>query len=323
MDASLHAAISATLSYLVNPLVPHYPAHSVDALHLALMSSLYVHLHHSWDNACPTRGSLERVLLLTPRDLPPAPLQGPSRRAGIRWFDWILLLSKGEDVEICIDPGCVKVRQGASKAEKIVWEDESAIHTEGVGKRMPWDVRSPVLQKDEKTPRPDWCSSFPSNPSVVGALSRATSEVSRSPLSELLEIDDDFDFDKDFVPFCPRPTSVVSNTLHARTASESTSSSLYSDLSEGLSALSLVSSRTSASSVLASPCMTPATSENGDDLSELDIELLDAEEAEVYYIDSSRKTAVEYECGKVGVLGGAVMLGVPRADVIKNFKIQK
>jgi hypothetical protein len=41
----------------------------------------------------------------------------------------------------------------------------------------------------------------------------------------------------------------------------------------------------------------------------------------VCYIDKSRREVTEYECGKVGVLGGAVMLGVPRNAVGGVIKV--
>jgi len=42
----------------------------------------------------------------------------------------------------------------------------------------------------------------------------------------------------------------------------------------------------------------------------VDFDDVDFTEAEIF-VDPSRSEVVEYECGKVGVLGGAVMLGLP------------
>jgi len=105
------------------------------------------------------------------------------------------------------------------------------------------------------------------------------------------------------IPYKPSLGGGIS--LHSRTNSDaSTGSSVYSALSLSMSQLS-VSSSTSASSIAPSTRSPSPACDN-------DV-VYDQEEGEnaVVYVDSSRTAVTEYECGKVGVLGGAVMLGIP------------
>lgn len=163
---TLHAAINAARSLLVAPLVGHFSPSTLDTVHLTLMTSLATHLLPTWEPTRPTRGSSVRALTLCPQTLPPKPIREAAAQAGVQWSDWILLLIRGEEWELTIDPGRVAVRVAKTGIETVVWkEDISLEHVAPIGKRTPWGLEIPP------TPR---ASAFPTMIAAATAARKAS-----------------------------------------------------------------------------------------------------------------------------------------------------
>lgn len=321
----MNYAIRAAMPLLTNCLSKVYPVSALDALHVSLMSTLSTHLTPTWTPTQPSRGSSMRSLLISPQIAAPQPFVAAANAAGVSCRDWVLLLTQGDACEIFIDPGMVSFRVGSNAEPTVYWQYKS--RTASVAKRLPWDiiptatpapkvsiVESPV---DEPLWMTNLLSKFPATPkssvysstspirrptrSIGSSSDRSVSPVSASEPAR-------------YVP----PHRLQTSFTHARSPSElsasavsfvssaSSSSSMYSDLSMSMSQLS-VSSADSASSTRSSSPVEVLV----DDCQVYDYEL--EEECNAVYVDASRTAVVEYECGKVGVLGGAVMLGVPKS----------
>lgn len=339
MDSTLNSAIRATVSLLTACLTQVYPPSTVDSMHLILMSTLSAHLAGHWFPENPSRDASFRGLLMGPQLLPPKPLRIAAEATGVSWSDWIILLSRGEECEVFVDPGMVSFRVGNSDIQ-IHWHGQQAM-----ARSSPWESqassRTPqttyASPRSPKTPHAaqssswmaDMLAQFPTTPKNTFPAQRsnntrrvtitrptpsavsscAVSDASASPPpSYLLDLADEFG-SMDLMPSTP---------FHTRTTSQSSSVS-----SSAFSALSLSASQSSASSSASSLLSTRASSPILD--CDMECDIAEADEADdLVYIDVTRNTVTEYECGKVGVLGGAVMLGVPKgASAIPVAKAQK
>lgn len=301
---TLHAAINAARSLLIAPLAGYYPAVTLDTIHVTLMTSLAEYLLPSWDPARPTRGSALRCLVLCPQTLPPKPIREAAAKAGIKWSDWILLLSRGEEWELTIDPGRVAVRV-ARGIETVIFREEIAVPT--LASRAPWS--SSLL-----TPRAAQPTSMARQQSIVEEpewlntlLSQFPDIPATSPVSTPSEIDEQEQPAYPFAQVNALRAKTLAYVLHSRTSSRSstTASSVFSASN---------SRSTASSTTSASPCPSPEPSVCASLVSDCEIYDFDDEDVKdaSFFVDASSCSVTEYECGKVGVLGGGVMLGARR-----------
>ncbi|KAF8209073.1 hypothetical protein K438DRAFT_2012393 [Mycena galopus ATCC 62051] len=101
------SAIDYLVSFLTRPLMKIHPS--------ATILSLQVSLHAAFSSAPPTPS-----LLLSAKCPPPPALQRACVVAGMRWVEWIHLLSRGIDVQIFLTESSVAVGLG-SLPRRIVW----------------------------------------------------------------------------------------------------------------------------------------------------------------------------------------------------------
>ncbi|QRW00244.1 hypothetical protein RhiJN_28262 [Ceratobasidium sp. AG-Ba] len=306
----LTTALNHAIAYLLRPLVAaHVEPRIVDALHIRLMVHLAAHFQPTWDVLKPTKGSLSRVLFISAR-CPPRVLKAACEDVGLLWGCWgpALVrtygdLAHNEEIELRVDPG--KVEVCGPLGPKVIFEATGkARPVRGV----PAPIKSEFAVYDgafrpfsppPPSPITPWLlDQFPPPPPVAGEkASVAPTTRTPSPIARVI----------------PRLNT------HSRTSSRSSTKSVDSMLSmtTGSTAPSTYSDDGTESDVdlevvlrtlaiqdqdapLPSPALTvppsPSDSDHG----------LDA-----YYIDTTRKEVTIYESGKVGVLGGAVMLGMP------------
>ncbi|KAF8326019.1 uncharacterized protein EI90DRAFT_1982515 [Cantharellus anzutake] len=336
MDTSMNSAINATIPLLTNCLKDNCSASTLDALHVVLMSSLSAHLAPTWNTERPTLGASSRALRLTPSAQPPRPLRVAAQSTGINAAEWVHLLTGGEECEICVDPGMVSYRVG---------EDTPKVYWQGIVNRKtvssPWEKgtvsSTSVGRRLQTTGDDNWLASvlslFPETPRSGTPISRPSRGVSARPSSVASSsTDSPLSITMDLPRTGTAPQSQFLNpgrfASHSRTNSTSSTgtgatgapSSVYGTLSLSMSQLSLHSSSTSATS----PSSVVPSTRSSSPVDDTCCYYEDEEEgnsAAVCYIDKSRRDVTEYECGKVGVLGGAVMLGVPRNGVASAIKV--
>ncbi|GAB1517554.1 hypothetical protein RhiTH_000603 [Rhizoctonia solani] len=296
----LTTALNHAIAFLLNPLVAAHVEHRIiDALHIRLMVHLAAHYQATWDVSRPWKGTLQRALFISAQ-CPPRVIKAACEDVGLLWGCWgpALVKSYGEmraneEMELRVDPG--KVEVCGPHGSKVLFEAAKA-RTRGV----------PTPSKNEF--------------SIYEGAFRPFSPPPPSPITPWL-----------LDQFPPPPEKQVARTpspiarvvprinTHSRTSSRSSTKSVDSMLSmtTGSTAPSTYSDDGTESDVdlevvlrtlaiqdhegpLPSPALTvppsPSDSDHG----------LDA-----FYIDTNRKEVTIYESGKVGVLGGAVMLGVP------------
>ncbi|CCO26110.1 hypothetical protein BN14_00127 [Rhizoctonia solani AG-1 IB] len=296
----LTTALNHAIAFLLNPLVAAHVEHRIiDALHIRLMVHLAAHYQATWDVSRPDKGSLQRVLFISAR-CPPRVIKAACEDVGLLWNSWGPALIKNyadmgadEQMELRVDPG--KVEVFGPHGSKVLFE-AAKTRARGV----------PTPSKNDF--------------SIYEGAFRPFSPPPPSPITPWL-----------LDQFPPPPEKQVARTpspiarivprinTHSRTSSRSSTKSVDSMLSmtTGSTAPSTYSDDGTESDVdievvlrtlaiqdhegpLPSPALTvppsPSDSDHG----------LDA-----FYIDTNRKEVTIYESGKVGVLGGAVMLGVP------------
>lgn len=328
----MNAAIRASIPLLTSCLNKVYPASTLDTLQVVLMSTLSAHLAPSWQPERPTRGSSIRSLLVSPLIPAPTPIRAAADATGVRWRDWVLLLTRGDACEIFIDPGVVSYRVGSEASVTIYWQSKS--RTVSVSKKLPWDVAtSPsipepkVYVEEEPTWMTNLLSRFPETPKPNEYASNVSLTPIRRP-SPPASVSDR-SVSPISAPASGRyiPPHRLTTSFHTRTPSEvssavsSSGSSIYSALSLSMSQLSVSSGSTAPSSAVPS---TRSSSPIDDECAlSADIEYESDDEDAVVYIDSSRNEVTEYECGKVGVLGGAVMLGMPKGAAAVSVRANR
>ncbi|KDN49425.1 hypothetical protein RSAG8_02127, partial [Rhizoctonia solani AG-8 WAC10335] len=299
----LTTALNHAIAFLLNPLVAAHVEHRIiDALHIRLMVHLAAHYQATWDVSQPWKGSLQRALFISAR-CPPRVIKAACEDVGLQWGCWgpALVRSYGElsgneEIELRVDPG--KVEVCGPRGSKLLFED--------VG---------PKVRNARGVPTPS-----KSDFSIYEGAFRPFSPPPPSPITPWI-----------LDQFPPPPEKQVARTpspiarvvprinTHSRTSSRSSTKSVDSMLS--MTTASTASSDYSDDGIesdvdlevvlrtlaiqdhegpLPSPALTvppsPSDSDHG----------LDS-----FYIDTNRKEVTIYESGKVGVLGGAVMLGVP------------
>ncbi|KAG8713495.1 hypothetical protein FRC08_013173 [Ceratobasidium sp. 394] len=308
----LTTALNHAIAFLLRPLIAAHVEHRIiDALHIRLMVHLAAHFQSTWDVLQPWKGSFSRVLFISAR-CPPRALKAACEDVGLLWGCWgpALVRSYGElpaseEIELRVDPGKVEVcgRLGS----KVVFE---AVGTKARPARgVPTPIKSEFTIYDgafrpfsppPPSPMTPWLlDQFPPPPPVAGEKAQSVAPSTRTP--------------------SPIARVIPRLNTHSRTSSRSSTKSVDSMLSmtTGSTAPSTYSDDGTESDVdlevvlrtlaiqdhdaaLPSPALTvppsPSDSDHG----------LDA-----FYIDTSRKEVTIYESGKVGVLGGAVMLGMP------------
>lgn len=309
MSSSLQltTALNHAIAFLLSPLVAgHVEPRIIDALHIRLMVHLAAHYQPTWDVLKPLKGSLSRALFISAR-CPPRVIKAACEDVGLLWGCWgpALVRSYGElaqneEIELRVDPG--KVEVCGPLGSKLLFE---AVGAKG---RLARGVPTPL--KAEFT--------------IYDGAFRPFSPPPPSPITPWLL--DQFPppppaAEKPALARTPSPIARVVPRLntHSRTSSRSSTKSVDSMLSmtTGSTAPSTYSDDGTESDVdlevvlrtlaiqdhdgpLPSPALTvppsPSDSDHG----------LDS-----FYIDTNRKEVTIYESGKVGVLGGAVMLGVP------------
>lgn len=302
----LTTALNHAIAFLLSPLVAAHVEHRIiDALHIRLMVHLAARYQPTWDVLKPCKGSLSRALFISAR-CPPRVIKAACEDVGLLWGCWgpALIRSYGEigqneEIELRVDPG--KVEVCGPLGAKLLFE---AVGAKG---RLARGVPAPI--KSEFT--------------IYDGAFRPFSPPPPSPITPWLL--DQFPppppAEKPALTRTPSPIARVVPRLntHSRTSSRSSTKSVDSMLSmtTGSTAPSTYSDDGTESDVdlevvlrtlaiqdhdgpLPSPALTvppsPSDSDHG----------LDA-----FYIDTTRKDVTIYESGKVGVLGGAVMLGVP------------
>ncbi len=346
MDTSMNSAIRASIPLLTNCLRDTCSPSTLDALHVVLMSSLSAHLAPTWSSDCPTLGASLRMLRLSPSAEPPRPLRVAAQSTGINAVDWVLLLSGGKDCEICIDPGMVSYRVGEG-APKVYWQGVVArknVSSPWENTAAPSTSAEPGLARSHRhsASRDDnWMASvlalFPDTPRSGTPISRPSHSIRENARPSSI-------YSSSASSYTDSPLSVTADlprtgatsraqflnpgqfTSHSRTNSSSSTGtgvapgSVYGSLSLSMSQLSLHSSSTSATSPSSLVPSTRSSSPVDDPC--VYYETDDEEKSgALCYIDRSRRDVTEYECGKVGVLGGAVMLGVPKKMVGGAIKV--
>lgn len=391
MDSTtfLHA-----ITFLLSPLASHYPAPVLDALHLALLSSL-----SRLDIA-----TQPQKLLLSPTAPPPTviayalqTLQAFPAEYRVHWADWMMLLGNGNTLILAIITGCVQ----------LTIRDT---HTGQVSNKLIW---SAALQN--RTPSP-WGSAARSRSSANSSSGDSTADSESSRASSPVVVEDIAvgaaenvlnEEDEDDMVYAHQPSfravpmvgakpkpapgsqslsaaapewfppqAAARNVVHARAPSfpsptrlgpvgakraayqahsrsssrsstmssapslvstYSSSSSNAAALASSLASLSIRSKTPSASSTITSHSTggslsvagsgSTSSSSSGSPVppSPTPSDLSESADA-TFYLDQSKdqQAVTEYECGKVGVLTGAVMLGVPKGPkVVKVVGAQK
>ncbi|KAB5593026.1 hypothetical protein CTheo_3491 [Ceratobasidium theobromae] len=297
----LTTALNHAIAFLLNPLVAAHVEHRIiDALHIRLMVHLAAHYQPTWDVLKPWKGSLSRALFISAR-CPPRVLKAACEDVGLLWGCWgpALVRSYGEmaqneEIELRVDPG--KVEVCGPLGSKLLFE-------------------------------------------AVGAKGRPTRGVPTPIKSEFMV------YDGAFRPFSPPPPSPITPSLLDQfppPPAEKQQPAAFARVVPRLNTHSRTSSRSSTKSVDSMLSMTTAStapSTYSDDGTESDVDLevvlrtlaiqdhdaplaspaltvppspSDSDHGlDAFYIDTNRKEVTIYESGKVGVLGGAVMLGVP------------
>ncbi|KAG8960013.1 hypothetical protein FRC00_000990 [Tulasnella sp. 408] len=105
MDSTISTTFLHAITFLLAPLSSHYPSPILDTLHLALLSS-FSHLDIA---------THPQTLLLSPT-APPPPSIGYALQAlqrfpvelRVHWADWMLLLGNGNQIMVTIFAGCVQ-----------------------------------------------------------------------------------------------------------------------------------------------------------------------------------------------------------------------
>lgn len=308
----LTTALNHAIAFLLRPLVAAHVEHRiVDALHIRLMVHLAAHFQPTWNVLKPAKGSLSRVLFISAR-CPPRVLKAACEDVGLLWGCWgpALIRSYGElanneEIELRVDPG--KVEVCGPLGSQLLFEavDAKARISRGVptpakAEFTIYDGAFRPFSPPPPSPITPWLlDQFPPPPPVASEKVQPNIPAARTP--------------------SPIARVIPRLSTHSRTSSRSSTKSVDSMLSmtTGSTAPSTYSDDGTESDVdlevvlrtlaiqdhdaaLPSPALTvppsPSDSDHG----------LDS-----FYIDTNRKEVTIYESGKVGVLGGAVMLGMP------------
>lgn len=299
----LTTALNHAIAFLLSPLVAaNVELRIIDALHIRLMVHLAAHYQATWNVSLPGKGSMSRALFISAR-CPPRVIKAACEDVGLLWSCWgpALVRSYGEmaaneEIELRVDPGRVEVY---------------GPH----GPKLLFEAIVPKARNARGVPTPS-THEF----SIYDGAFRPFSPPPPSPITPWI-LDQFPPPPEKHVARTPSPIARVVPRIntHSRTSSRSSTKSVDSMLS--MTTASTASSDYSDDGIesdvdlevvlrtlaiqdhegpLPSPAHTvppsPSDSDHG----------LDA-----FYIDSNRKEVTIYESGKVGVLGGAVMLGVP------------
>ncbi|KAJ6459985.1 hypothetical protein C8R45DRAFT_1221251 [Mycena sanguinolenta] len=180
------SAINYIVSFLTRPLMKTYSPATILALQLSLHASL---------SSAPKSSSL----VLSTKVPPPLALQRACVVAGIRWAEWIRLLSRGLDVHILVTDSTVAVALGRMPP-RIVWVAPPA------GKHAPASFHAPAflsiaprrsahLRATFTSARARSCRGAALNPTRIPTLLSAS--YNADDLASDSESDSDLDSDSD------------------------------------------------------------------------------------------------------------------------------
>ncbi|KAG8935942.1 hypothetical protein FRC02_005417 [Tulasnella sp. 418] len=341
MDStSVSTTLLHSITFMLAPLAPHFPPQTLDALHLSLLSALS-HLDLSTTHS----------FLFSPSAPAPLPVRyalaslaqfPPHLR--VAWNDWVILLTHGHQIILNITAGLVTANviyaQTGTTAFSTIWDATAVVHARAPS---PWGSSS--RSRSSAPSSADSASSRSSTPVSEPRESPVTQEpvVAVAAAENVLkgwESDEEEVFVYKTTPAVaplnhrrqgswlpdslpapaaakplPRPAAPKAAALRAQHQQHSRSSSRSSVVSSAPSLSSSVSSSLSLEQTLSNLSITEPSSPTPSCPS--------SDEEDTCYIDATKdqNSVTVYECGKVGVLTGAVMLGVPKgATATKTTK---
>ncbi|KAG8999317.1 hypothetical protein FRB94_006248 [Tulasnella sp. JGI-2019a] len=177
MDASISTTLQHTITFLLNPLLSHFPSTTLDALHNSLLSS--------FSSLTTTRlSNSPHQFLLSPTAPAPAIIQRainalpPHLR--VQWSDWILLLGNGNQVvlSITLNPGLVTTAIRSA-------------HTGLVDFTTIWDAAASLANTRQRTNRiPSHTTPWGPQPSLLLSATTSRSRSSAESTSSNSEFED-------------------------------------------------------------------------------------------------------------------------------------
>jgi len=306
MPSSLENAVMHAISFLTGPLINKHDARTIDALHAALMHNLSAFYAATWSEANPSHGSQQRVLSLSPAQLPPAPIWRSAREVGLLWTPWIASLGNFA-FDLCVDPGCVAFRIGAWESTHIIWQETPSAFS------MKRKTLAQSIIDDEENAIFDLIQhevSSSSDPSYSSATVSSNSSATwmaplldQFPTVPAATISQAFNSSSSSLRGSPSviASSISRSSSRASMISSSGFSFSSSETSDSCGSMSSFSSRSSLDLPSSKPTTATASQRSRRSRPRLPN----------VFIDGSKKEVTNYDGGKTTVLTGGVMLGNP------------
>ncbi|KAJ7176274.1 hypothetical protein C8R43DRAFT_556494 [Mycena crocata] len=300
MSSTSTPSTSHLVSFLTRPLMKSYTPATVVALQLALLAAL-------------SESASTLTLFLSATCPPPAPLQRACLASGIRWADWIRLLSSGLDCTLFLTPTSVAVRLG-TMPRRVVWSASAS----AAGQPTSTSFKPLRSVSVSATPTPFNGVTRGLRATLASALTRTRTRIGPAAALNPTRIPTLLSASCTFAPASPSSESEFSSASDDSDDSDSdyapsdsgrsstSSSSVYTSASE-YSVSSAATSATSLSSVCTAAAMKPAV-------------YTAPRPAAPKPTAAAPVTRYMYQGGVTQVMSGRVMLGVAAPSALPSAR---